>query len=162
MAQPWIEKDLISAVKRLRAKLGDSQQAFANRLGLSIRAIANYESNRRPTGKALAALAKVADAVGETDLANSFLSALGAELGAAYAPPWIREFPITVKDSREYIFMRIAQEMVANPKYFGLWKPFLDLTSPIYADLEAQGKLKADQFHQLIEQLEPKKGGKRK
>jgi transcriptional regulator with XRE-family HTH domain len=42
-----------ASVKHLRASLGDSQQALAHRLGLSIRAIANYEAGSRPSRAAL-------------------------------------------------------------------------------------------------------------
>ena len=72
---------LISAVRELRQQLGDSQQAFANRLGLSIRAIAYYEKDRRPTGMALAALGKAAKAAERRDLVNTFMTALSDELG---------------------------------------------------------------------------------
>ena len=41
-------KELIDAVKGLRAHFGESQQAFATRFGLSIRSVANYEKNRKP------------------------------------------------------------------------------------------------------------------
>jgi len=51
---------LVAATKRLRKLLGESQQAFATRLGLSIRTIANYEGGRRPSGKSLLALANTA------------------------------------------------------------------------------------------------------
>jgi transcriptional regulator with XRE-family HTH domain len=72
---------VVGAVKTLRHELGDSQQAFANRLGLSIRAIANYEKDRRPTGMALASLARAASDARKQDLINTFMSALVEELG---------------------------------------------------------------------------------
>ncbi len=72
--------DLVTAVKELRAHVGESQQAFATRLGLSIRALANYEKDRNPTGRALLSLASAADEAGRHDLADLFLAALGREL----------------------------------------------------------------------------------
>jgi transcriptional regulator with XRE-family HTH domain len=72
---------VVGAVKALRHELGDSQQAFANRLGLSIRAIANYEKDRRPTGMALASLARAASDARKQELINTFMSALVEELG---------------------------------------------------------------------------------
>jgi transcriptional regulator with XRE-family HTH domain len=41
------------AVRALRASLGESQQVFETRIGISIRALANYEKDRLPNGKAL-------------------------------------------------------------------------------------------------------------
>jgi len=72
---------VVGAVKALRHELGDSQQAFANRLGLSIRAIANYEKDRKPTGMALASLARAATDARKQNLVNTFMSALVDELG---------------------------------------------------------------------------------
>jgi transcriptional regulator with XRE-family HTH domain len=80
-AEEKLEAGLIEAVKDLRAHLGESQQAFATRLGLSMSAIANYERDRSPTGKALVELAAAADAANRPDLAEKFLRALVAELG---------------------------------------------------------------------------------
>jgi transcriptional regulator with XRE-family HTH domain len=76
--------DLIQAVRELREHLNYSQQAFASRLGLSIRAVANYEKDRQPSGKALAELAHLAKDSGRGDLAQMFASALARELG--YGP----------------------------------------------------------------------------
>ena len=76
------EKDswTIQAVRALREHLGESQQAFATRLGLSMRAVCNYEKDRGPTGKSLAALAKAASDAGRLDLAQTFIRALGKDL----------------------------------------------------------------------------------
>jgi len=72
--------DLVSAVKELRGALGDSQQAFANRLGMSLRAIANYEKDREPAGKALYKLQQLALTHGRSDLALTFSKALALEM----------------------------------------------------------------------------------
>ena len=48
------------AVRALRAELGDSQQAFATRLNVSIRAIVNYEKGRLPAPEVLASFAHLA------------------------------------------------------------------------------------------------------
>jgi transcriptional regulator with XRE-family HTH domain len=69
------------ATQQLRRHLDDSQQAFANRLGLSIRAIANYESDRTPTGRVLARLETLAVQQGRDDLAAVFRDAINKELG---------------------------------------------------------------------------------
>ena len=72
--------DLRKAVRELRAQLGDSQQAFATRLGMSTSEIANYEGHLNPNGTALASLAKVAEETGNKHLADAFMSTLGREL----------------------------------------------------------------------------------
>lgn len=77
---------LTQAVTELRRRLGDSQQAFATRLGLSIRAIGNYEKDRNPTGRALAQLERAATDAGHSDLAARFRDALADELGTLVRP----------------------------------------------------------------------------
>ncbi len=72
---------LSEAVKALRSHLGESQQAFSNRLGLSMATIVKYEAGREPTGRALAALAHTAAEAGQHDLAYLFARALLKELG---------------------------------------------------------------------------------
>jgi transcriptional regulator with XRE-family HTH domain len=68
------------AVKELRKQLGESQQAFATRLGLSISAVVNYEGGRTPTGRVLIALTRAAMEAGRHDLAHLFQAALANEL----------------------------------------------------------------------------------
>jgi transcriptional regulator with XRE-family HTH domain len=72
--------DLNEAVRKLRELTGDSQQAFATRLKLSIRAIVNYEKDRTPSPKALAAMAHLASKHEAWDLANLFWDNLPEEL----------------------------------------------------------------------------------
>jgi transcriptional regulator with XRE-family HTH domain len=71
---------LHEAVRKLRAFTEDSQQTFAQRLGLSLRAVANYEKDRSPNSPALYRLAKLARELGRTDLAQVFSAALSEEL----------------------------------------------------------------------------------
>ena len=69
------------AVKELRKALSLSQQAFATKLGLSIRAIVNYEKDRAPTARALAQLEKLAADNDQPELARLFADALAGQLG---------------------------------------------------------------------------------
>lgn len=64
--------ELSEACRRLRKVTGDSQQAFATRLGLSIRAIVNYENGRKPSPESLAVMAHMAAAYLELELAHTF------------------------------------------------------------------------------------------
>jgi transcriptional regulator with XRE-family HTH domain len=65
-----------TAVKELREHFGDSQQAFATRMKLSIRAIANYEATRVPTASVLALFGVTAAKAGRRDLIEVFATAL--------------------------------------------------------------------------------------
>jgi transcriptional regulator with XRE-family HTH domain len=78
--------NLNRAVQELRRAAGESQQSFAQRLGLSMRAIANYEKDRVPNGPALFRLAKLARQIGRTDLSQIFSSALSQEFHEALEP----------------------------------------------------------------------------
>ena len=71
---------LVSSVRELRKSLGDSQQAFATRLGMSLRAIANYETDRAPSGRALYKLEQLARASAQYELAHQFAVALAKEM----------------------------------------------------------------------------------
>jgi transcriptional regulator with XRE-family HTH domain len=63
---------LNEAVKELRGLLNESQQAFATRLGISIRGLVNYEKDRDPPLALLLKLAAVARAAGNEKLADVF------------------------------------------------------------------------------------------
>jgi transcriptional regulator with XRE-family HTH domain len=87
---------LVSAIKELRSELGDSQQAFANRLSLSARAVANYESGRHPTRAVLWSLAMLADQSNNENLAKVFWRAYSAVMKGVLGPvtdeesAWVR------------------------------------------------------------------------
>lgn len=72
---------LSEAVRELREKLGESQQAFAYRMQTAVRTIARYETTRPPKGAALADLSRVADETGHPKLANLFRDSLVGDLG---------------------------------------------------------------------------------
>src|SRR5215470_16408973 len=77
---------LNAVVKQLRAVTNDTQQSLAQRLGLSIRAIANYEKDRVPQSAVLLRLAQLAQQVGREDLAKVFQAALSTELKQVWEP----------------------------------------------------------------------------
>jgi transcriptional regulator with XRE-family HTH domain len=76
-----MEPNINGAVRELRKALSLSQQAFATQLGMSIRAVVNYEKDRLPTARALAQLEKLAADTHHPELARTFRDALGSELG---------------------------------------------------------------------------------
>lgn len=63
------------AVKALREHFGESQQAFSNRLGISLRAIANYEKDQIPSTLALDRLSEFAREAERDDLLDIFSAA---------------------------------------------------------------------------------------
>ncbi|MFB3778737.1 MAG: helix-turn-helix domain-containing protein [Bryobacteraceae bacterium] len=81
---------LITAVRKLREGLGDTQQEFADRLGLAIATVVRYEHNRTPRGKALARLEQAATASGFDQCAALFRNALVDEFGAPPPSPKTR------------------------------------------------------------------------
>lgn len=93
--------DLNEAVRKLRERTGDSQQSFATRLGLSIRAVVNYEKDRKPSPRALAAMAHLARKHREYELANQFWSALPEELAMV---PVVKVSPDTDVSAMKVIF----------------------------------------------------------
>ncbi len=76
-----MSKTLLKAVRKLRVAIGDTQQQFANRLGLAISTIVRYELSRSPHGKVLIQFEKLALEHGQVDLAKVFRQALEYELG---------------------------------------------------------------------------------
>ena len=83
------------AVKALRASTGDSQRAFATRLGISIRAVVYYESNRIPDLETLAKLSHLAIKYRNLDLAALFWNALP---GPLKHPPKLRQAAVASTD----------------------------------------------------------------
>ena len=70
------------AVRELRRSYRETQPAFAERLGLSARAVSSYESKtRKPDARSLLRLEMAAHAVGRDDLQALFSKAFsGAEI----------------------------------------------------------------------------------
>ena len=75
--------ELTEAVKALRARLNESQQAFATRLGISIRGLANYEKERDTPLALLLKLAAVAREAGDEKLAEVFQWSFYEQIAAA-------------------------------------------------------------------------------
>lgn len=104
--------DLMSAVKALRAELGESQQSFANRLGLSSRAVASYEAgDRKPSVTMLFSMAMIASQRGLDDLAKVFSGEYAQALKGATKP---------VNDE-ETAWVRIALALVRNQHLVPTW-----------------------------------------
>jgi transcriptional regulator with XRE-family HTH domain len=111
---------LISATKRLRAELGLTQPAFAKRLGLSVRAVAYYEKDRKPSGEILRNLCTLAGRHGRDDLARIFADAYDRELRGRTDPStpeenaWVRALLLLLRSkSMLPVSQQISKELVA-------------------------------------------------
>lgn len=77
------ESDILKitkAVRSLRGYLCENQQAFADRLGLHVRTIPNYEKDRVPTDRVIAALAVLAAQNNQPLLRDIFMQTLAKQL----------------------------------------------------------------------------------
>jgi transcriptional regulator with XRE-family HTH domain len=63
------------ALIELRTRLGDSQQAFSNRLGVALQTVTRWETSSPPTGMALSRLGALAVDCGHPDLSAVFATA---------------------------------------------------------------------------------------
>jgi transcriptional regulator with XRE-family HTH domain len=83
------------AVKKLRSALGLTQPAFAKRVGLSVRAIANYEKDREPGGEVLRRFASLAARHHLDSLAKIFSDAFAEEIQGRTNPSTAEETAYT-------------------------------------------------------------------
>jgi transcriptional regulator with XRE-family HTH domain len=144
--------DFAKAVRDLRSALGDSQQAFAARLGISMRAIANYEKDREPTGRALYQLSKLAREFGRPDLAVGFSAALSKELKDAVEPltaeekAWSNATIALLRNSDVIDWRRLGRSVVSNLEKLAKKREDPNLDAVL---LEARYRLTASAEHQL-------------
>jgi DNA-binding XRE family transcriptional regulator len=75
--------ELTEAVKLLRSRMGETQQAFATKLGISIRGLVNYEKTREPPLPLLLKLAAVAREGDQEHLEDIFQSAFYKQISEA-------------------------------------------------------------------------------
>lgn len=80
------------AVRQLRIKLGDTQQQFAQRLGLAISTVVRYESTRPPRAEVLSRLYKMALENELRDVAAMFNQAILGEVAQGLATG---QYPLT-------------------------------------------------------------------
>src|SRR5215813_4310445 len=109
-------REVASAVKKLRAELGDTQAQFAERLGLSVRAVANYERNRAPNIEVLFDLGALAREVKKPALEQVFTQAVKKQLHG-------RTGPVT---RREEIWVQALLFLVRNQHVVRDWRAFVD------------------------------------
>ncbi|MFN7992748.1 MAG: helix-turn-helix transcriptional regulator [Bryobacteraceae bacterium] len=117
--------DLTGAVKALRTKLGDSQQTFANKLGIAIRSVAHYEADRPPRGRTLVQLARLAHEAGLEREADLFHRASREELGAIIVAG--SRYQLVPASDAERVCVGTVLFVLRNRKYDRLRKQLISL-----------------------------------
>jgi transcriptional regulator with XRE-family HTH domain len=84
MARPAkvVKGKLAQAVVALREEFGESQQAFSNRLGLSLNAVQRWELNDRPNHKSILRLIELAYGRKRRDICRVLMKELTREYGS--------------------------------------------------------------------------------
>jgi transcriptional regulator with XRE-family HTH domain len=90
-------------VKKLRSALGLTQPVFAKRVGLSVRAVANYEKDREPNGEVLQRLASLAARHNLNDLAKIFSDAFSGQVQRSTTPRTAEEAAWVEENHRTHI-----------------------------------------------------------
>ena len=123
------------AVRELRNALGESQQAFSNRLGLSISSITHYEGGQRQPHYAVTLkLYRAACAADRKDLAAFFLQLINAGIVPKVAVPFQTE------SERENL--QALQAILYDDRFQHLRGPLEDLLAPVKAHLSRTAKRK--------------------
>lgn len=97
-----LKNAVCEAVRRLRLRLGDTQQQFAQRLELAISTVVRYELTRPPRGKVLARFERLATELAADEEASVFRDALERELGLSHQVRVLR-FPVAPEFSHDMI-----------------------------------------------------------
>jgi transcriptional regulator with XRE-family HTH domain len=123
------------AVKELRKALGESQQAFASRLGLYISSVAHYEGgDRSPDYVVTLKLYRAACEAGRKDLAAFFLQLINAGIVPQVAVPFQTE--------SEHANLQALQAILYDARFQHLRGPLEDLLGPVKAHLSKTAKRK--------------------
>ena len=142
--EPAESSELVAAVRKLRIALEDTQQQFAQRLGLAIATVIRYEHNRPPRAKALAKLEQLAAAHGLDEYAAVFRRALSNELGAP--PPAPTGLTISVKDQEEMKLVIALLDILRKPFFAKEAKSVKRILVPVAVQHQRDAE-----FHEAIE-----------
>jgi transcriptional regulator with XRE-family HTH domain len=122
------------AVRALRQSLGESQQAFSNRLGLALGSVAHYETGRRsPDLVVTLSLFNLASEVGRKDLADFFLQTINTGRAARVMVP--------VPSEEERSKIRALQLILHDARFSHLRAPLLKLLAPVEVHLKEAAAL---------------------
>jgi transcriptional regulator with XRE-family HTH domain len=122
------------AVKELRKTLGESQQAFASRLGLYISSVAHYEGGQRsPDYRVTLKLYRAACEADRKDLAAFFLELINAGI--------VPQVTVTHSES-ERDTIRAVQAVLSDVRFQHLRGPLEELLTPVKMHLSRIAKRK--------------------
>lgn len=134
------------AVKELRKEYGEAQQAFSNRLGLSLSSIANYESGMRvPDGSSAIKLALAAQRKNRPDLEAVFAPIIRDSLGCVVAP---------IHTEDEHRKVRALQYVLFDPRFEHLREPLAELLGPVEKHLRTLEARSREKSRKLFEDLD--------
>ena len=113
------------AIIKLRDALGETRQAFANRIEASVVTVARWETSRPPSGKMLCKLAGIALEANRPDLALAFRMAQAGEIATgedtagtwAYSPHHISGM---FQTAREIFWWDVIHMVLQEPEYAAL------------------------------------------
>ena len=112
------EREIAEGVRSLRAHLNESQQAFSNRLGVSLATISRYEVRNPPEGDMLLKLARIAKESGRADIEASFQAAYEQELqGKGPLARAIRDLRSKLDLTRQQLAQRLGVSVVSISRY---------------------------------------------
>jgi transcriptional regulator with XRE-family HTH domain len=157
---PTKEPKVTEAVRELRLALGESQEAFAQRLKASVRSIARYETIRPPRGKPLAQLHRIAVEENLKGVAAVLSQALTRELYGDgdglperfdKSPPRARAFHLGLKkDSEGELILEAVNRVLQNTRYKHLQKPLIAVLAPIIKDMKKEAnEFVTERFREL-------------
>jgi len=126
------KNELQSTVRKLRVALDQTQEEFAQRLGVTRVTVARYEQSRPPAGKALAALEELAAEHGLDDYATVFRRALTDELGAPRPEPSQGpQSTIRFKDGEEEELCRALLDVLRKRHWVKRRRPLREILAPV-------------------------------
>lgn len=128
MARPTsrIKSRRSQAVCDLRALLGDSQQAFSNRLGIALNTISRYETNRPPKGEALLKLAAFAGQLGHNQLRDFFRAEYLEDVHQEIGDTPLTQFA-TVDENQQKVNVAYLFSRLVGSTEVGLGQLFIQL-----------------------------------
>lgn len=130
--------DLHHTVQKFRALLGDTQQQFAARLGVSLVTIARWETSRTPSAPWLEKLAILAKKSGLDDYAEVFRKGKAEPRHGSGRPrQQVEEAPPEAKNEVELRFNLAVFRVLRNPKLYPKQHAILERTlQPVLRDMD--------------------------
>ena len=138
---PVGQGQVLEAVRNLRLSLPETQQKFAERLGVGIATVVRWEGKRPPAGQALAKLHHLAAEQGLDGIAAVFRRALSEELGAP--PPLPTPGALSIKNEDERDLVSALLEVLRQEPYAKQGEAVKRILDPIVAQHRQESEYQA-------------------